>query len=346
MQAEPTMAISVIGLLCLGIMAMLFVTMLVGTVVMLASIKDRRVWDGLFKAGMIGVPILVGVLFVVMLVGFTTLEVHRAETQTATVYHPPQPPSVETMRVSREEEVAERLRAVEQTLQAQEVETTAPVTVATNDLRPVDALSAAPATPSGASSPKATGDLRSTSRPSWLQKGIAKEGDVTTVVLVSPLFATEQEAEESIRSESLTIIEKDLLSIVRNRPIQPRMLGLFPTVLPYYVKDRFVESEQRDLGAVTAPMYRVWQKLELSPRTREQGLMLYRTEASQARLALVGAGLGGLLAIPLGVLVSARGTRWTHGRGRRLWQASSTMLVFGAWFAGLMWLRQFIVFFG
>lgn len=341
MQEQPIMVMS-FGLLCLGVMAMLFIAMIVGTIAMLASIKDQRVWDGLRKAAMVGVPILAGVLFLAMFVGVSSVKVHQEQAQVE-MFDESQHQFMETVRARTEREVADKLRETERRLQQQALVT--PIG-ATNDLRPADALAVVTSTkPAPTVVPQPAGDLRSETKPSWLQKGITKDGDVTTVVLASPLFATEQEADESTRSEALAIIEKDLLSIVRSRPIRPRTLGLFPTVLPYYETDRFVEMEQRDLGTVTAPMYRVWKKLELSPRTREQGLMLYRTEASQARFALVGAALLGLLTIPVGVLVSARGTRLSHGRGKRLWQTSAAMLVLGAWVAGFLWLRQFVVFF-
>ncbi len=357
MEVQPEMSISVLGLLCVGVMAVLFVAMIVGTVVMLLSISDRRFWDGLFKAGLIAVPVLSVLLFLGLFLRVSRTESHRqvATRVEAMQFEDERRAFQESVRARTEREVAEKLREAEARLLGREPETTTFPGTINNDLRPVTAdkaadalaaltptLPAIPAAPSVPAIPNPAGDLRSTVRPDWLTRGVVAVGDETTVVLASALFATEQEAEDAVRAESLAIIENDLLKVVRNRLVRPRQLGLFPTVLQQYQKDRFVEVEQRDLGTVTAPMYRVWKKLELSPKTREQGLLLYRSEASQARFLLVGIVFMALLSVPIAILIGARGTRMTHGRGKRLWQASATLIVLAACVGGYVWLGQHI----
>ncbi len=342
MQSQPVMAW---GILCIGIVGLMFVGMIVSLVVLLTG-SNPRVRNGVLTALLIG-PVIAGLLLVGL---FKTRAV--SVQQTATVVHnashPPQAhdqslsmeasPGVTTTILSSHGDLSRLPTPPSRVAAEPESEVFTPASTETT----ADALAALTTSapePIAKSSPNPAGDLR----PDWLKKGVTKEGYVTTTVDCTGLYATEEEAERQVSNLIDEVMAPDFETVMRQNSSvlsMPVFRGPTPSsVQALYVKDRFVEVETRDLGTVTAPMVRIWLKMEQSPQTQAKLLELYRPHVAAFRLTLVATLLVGFLAIPVGILVSARGTRATHGRGKWLWKTAGTVLVLTVWVVGIVLLR-------
>lgn len=337
------MSVPVFGLLCVMLVALLFVAAIVGTVVMIATLADRRVWNGVGKAFAVALPVLVAGAVLLLFVGFSATTVHKSATiiHHDAAAHEVATPSSSAVEVLEPAQFSPVLPSHGDLVPAEAVATVSNV----NDLRPADAQTVTNGLPPS----KVTSDLIISKRPDWASMELAKaprqEGDVTVVVLPSALFATEQEADASLQPQITKIVEDDFLKVVRKRSMRPRQLNSFGGMVESAVTARYVEIETRDLGAVTAPMYRVWKKLELSPQTRSQFLDVYRAQVSESRILVVSAIGLGLLAIPLAIVGSGAATRASRGRGQRFWRLAAASAVLLLWGAGLFWMQRHFVFF-
>lgn len=333
------MSVTVFGLLCVMLVGLLMIAAVVGTVVMIASLADRRVWDGLAKAFTVVLPIVVAGAVLLFFIGFSSTKVHQSAT---VIHHETEMPSGSAVEILEPAQFTPPLPAHGDLVPAENVEASTRV----NDLRPVDALTATETLPRKTDS---SSDLIVSQRPSWATQEFAKaprqEGDLTIVVLPSALFATEQEAEAALQPQIAKTVEDDFLKVVRKRSLRPRNLNSFGGMFESAVTGRYVEMETRDLGAVTAPMYRVWKRVELSPQTRTQFLDVYRTQVSESRILIVSAIALGLLAIPLAIVGSGAATRASYGRGQRFWRLAAASSVFLLWGGGLFWMQRHFVFF-
>ncbi len=360
MEASPVMAVPTFGLLCLGIMAVLFVGLIAGTVILIAT-ADQNARDALWRAGKFigitaGILVLLGLFFGTSYLAVEHREATLIESQQ---FDEQQRAFAEQVRQQTERDIAEQMRHMERALperMATQIESVhgdlskLPPTNLGNDLRPANAFPAdalvalAPSIPPVAPTPASRLPLQGDLRPDWLKEGVTKNGDVTVAVFASPLFATEAEGEASLEDEIKAFVEQDFLSVVRKRSIRPRSLHPIVGDLSSVPTERYVEVEARNLGTVTAPMYRVWKKLELSPQSREHFLVAYRAQVSEVRMLLVGIGCLALLAIPLAIVGSARATQLSHGRGRRYWRWASAGLVLVLWGAAFFWIKRHFLF--
>ena len=326
------MSVPVFGFLCVLVFAVVMIAAVVGVAVMVASLADRRVWDGVAWLAKAAVPV-VAIGFVLLLLFGTSVRVvsHQGAVEQAhpVIMHE----SIPTSSSVPAQGDLERPSDVPDALSP------------SNDLRPIDPLSAAIPANERATESVATSTPIPV-RPAWVPEKVEQqdklEGDNRLVVIPSALFATEQEAESSLDPMIYSIVKADFLRMVRHTTLQPRRMPLLTHMVSNVVTDRYVQVETRDLGAVTAPMYRVWKRIELSPRSRTQFLNVYHAQISEARAIVAGAIFLGLLAIPAAVLLCYRGLRWTHGRGQRLWAVSAVATVLLLWTAAAMWLNQYV----
>jgi hypothetical protein len=341
-MSSAEMSMPVFGLLCVMMVGLLFVAAVVGTVVMIATLADRRVWDGLAKAFAVALPLLGVAAVLLFFIGFSATTSRKS----ATIVYPDSSvpiatPSGASVEVLEPMSYSPVLPSHGDLVPSD----TVAITTNRNDLRPAEAQPATNELPPL----KATGDLIISKRPDWASLERAKtprqDGEITIVVLPSALFATEQEAEASLQPQIMSLVESDFLKVVRKRSMRPRELKSITGMADSAVTARYVEMETRDLGAVTAPMYRVWMKLELSPQTRAQFLDVYRTQVTESRILVVSALLLGLLAIPMAIVASSAATRASRGRGQRFWRLAAGTAVLLLWGAGLFLMQRHFVFF-
>lgn len=321
--------IPVFGLLCLVVIAGLMIAAVIGCAVMIASLADRRVWDGVVWTAKAAVPVVV-IGFVLLLLFGTSVRVvsHQTAIEQAqpVIMHEsiPSPPSVPAHGdLERSSDVSDALTPL-------------------NDLRPL--FTEPESSVSAISTEAVATPTPIPSRPAWVPDKVEQqekaEGDNRLIVVPSALFATEQEAENSLDPVIHSIVKADFLKMVRPTTLQPRQMPWMAAMVNSVVTDRYVQVETRDLGAVTAPMYRVWKRIELSPRSRTQFLNVYHGQITEARSIVAGTLFLGLLAIPAAVLLCYRGIRLTNGRGKRLWTASGIVAVCILWTAAALWLKQ------
>ena len=333
------MSVPVFGLLCLFVMSFLLIAMVVGSVVVISSFADKRVWKGILQAGKVLLPVATAAVVLLLFFGVSATTTHRVhgpvmgytEHQVATPVDPSAIPMQQIVPSHGD------LAVPSTTVVA--AETTA------NDLRPADAL-----IPVDRPTPiSAAHDLTAVTGPAWVpakvEKTVSQNGDARIIVLPSALFATELEADIALEPQIQSLVADDFLSVVRSRALRPREMGWVSNLANSVVTDRYVETETRDLGAVTAPMYRVWKRLELSPQTRAQFFTIYRGQMQESRLMVASALVLALLAIPLAVLMGAKGARLTHGRGKPFWKISAVATVLLIWAAGFAWVNHCVVLF-
>lgn len=346
MQAEPVMSVSILGILCLAVMALLFVGTIAGGIIVFATSKDTRVSAGLVKGAAVGLSVLGGVLLLSLFLGMTWTSARRVETRQEAVRQMETLDQLaENIRIRTEHEASERLRDADFQRMVHEPESTTWRVESNENLRPVTTptpteTSVAIVPPSA--TPNATGDLRSTTRPDWLKTGTTKEGYITTTVLSSSLFASEEEAEEDAKQRFLGVVRSDVIDLARQRGIA--LPGALPVhreqLLPLYLRDQYVEMEHRDLGTVTAPMYRVWMKLEQSPQTQSQLAEYFRHDIAHFRMMFIGLIAAGFFVVPVAILGTSRGIRATSGHGKTLWKSAGVLTVLAVWMFGIYLLRS------
>lgn len=155
----------------------------------------------------------------------------------------------------------------------------------------------------------------------------------TTVAVGSKPYASVQEADAEARQAVCELIARDVDVFARQSVVRARRLDVPAAIIEAAIRDRFVESKQHDFGSFTAPMYRVWYQIELSPQSRMTALQHLRQSTAMARLQFVGFVLAALFSIPFAVLVRGWVAHGWSGRSRRAagW-VTATVLV-GAWIA-------------
>lgn len=318
-------SVPVFGFLCVLVIAGVMIAAVIGCAVMIASLADRRVWDGVVWTAKTAVPV-VAVGFVLLLLFGTSVRVVSHQAQPVIMHDSiPSPSGVPAHGDLENSSIPS--------------DALSPL----NDLRP---MFTEPESPVKAISTEAVATpTPAPSRPAWVPEKVEQqekvEGDNRVIVIPSALFATEQEAESSLEPFIHSIVKADFLNMVGSTTFQPRQMPWMAAMVRSVERDRYVQVETRDLGAVTAPMYRVWKRIELSPRSRTQFLNVYHGQISEARSIVAGMLFLGLLAIPASVLLCYRGIRLTNGRGKRLWAASAVGAVLLLWTAGVMWLSQY-----
>lgn len=180
-------------------------------------------------------------------------------------------------------------------------------------------------------------DAAAPQRPEWLSAEPVTDGSRRFVVVSSSQFATEADAVRHAETQARSILEEDLRQFM-NGPVRPRFLPAVYTAActEHAVRDRYVEVVQRDFGSFFAPMYRVWLRLELSPETREQFLLDWRDLVSQARTRFVVTTFGGMMLLPLAVVVASQSKRRLSTRAAVGVNVAVALSLLMAW-GGLLW---------
>ena len=181
--------------------------------------------------------------------------------------------------------------------------------------------------------------------PSWVRAGVQRKGDVTTVVCSSQQFASVPEADADARAAVRDYLLGERLRTIPKESFGPRTAPSVDGLVDGVVKDRYVETIQRDFGTFFAPMHRVWLKAEVTPTTYNQMRAAYTAELQKSRLLVAGGALAALLCVPLGIITCGRLDRWTNHRFPRILQAGIGAAVLGLWGLGAAVLERFVTLF-
>lgn len=333
---------TIFGLLCVFVISFLLIASVVGSVVVISSLADQRVWHGVLKAGRMLLPVAVIAMVLMLFFGLSITTERVQEPATAIRFEEPMATSTGGAIPSHHGV------SIHGDLVTSSTPVLAPeVALSSQDPGPADAL--IPVIVAKEEAKSVVNDLTPVTRPSWvpakIEKTVTQQGETKIIVLPSSLFATEHEAETALDAQVQSLVSEDFLSVVRSRWLRPREMSWVNHLAHSVVTDRYVEVETRDLGAVTAPMYRVWMRLELSPQTRAQFFNTYRAQMQKSRLMVASGLVLALLAVPFAVLIGTRGARWTHGRGKPFWKLSAVATVLLIWAAGVAWVNHCVVLF-
>jgi len=212
----------------------------------------------------------------------------------------------------------------------------------TNDLVAMAPVSAAAAIP--ATDDRSSNDLKSTP-PEWVRAGVQRKGEVTTMVYSSKQYATEAEADADVTAALHEYLLGEYHRTNYSTAFGPRQPTSLQHMLPGVIKDRYVETIQRDFGSVFAPMYRVWLKAEITPATYQQFRSQYTAQLQETRLVTAGAGLAGLLCIPLAIVLYGQLNRWTSRRFSSILKTGFSAGVLGLWAVGAFVLARLVTVF-
>jgi len=211
---------------------------------------------------------------------------------------------------------------------------------------PVEAVTPVPADPALPAT-----DYRSSvvnavnAAPDWVRGGVQRRGDVTMLVCSSKQFATEAEADVDARA---AVRDYLLDEQRRNTGAEPFRLRATPSVdgqVASVIKDRYVETVQRDFGSMFATMYRVWLKAEITPATQAQLRAAHLANVQEGRMVVAGTGLGALLCIPLGIVTYGKLNRRLNHRFSRTLKAGVAAGVLALWSLGLLLLERTVTLF-
>lgn len=190
--------------------------------------------------------------------------------------------------------------------------------------------------------------------PEWITAPPKSEHGVEYVVVGSQQFATVEEARADANTQLIQVLQADLSPYAPRLRLRPRASLVDASAGPYIdpsqalqaVRETYVESTQRDFGTFTAPMYRLWYRVELSPAVRAPFLTAWHAQVIEARTLVVLAGLLSLLLVPLGVLVSSSVCKLTGGAASTLIQFAATTGVVTAWGCVAWALNHFVILWG
>ena len=129
--------------------------------------------------------------------------------------------------------------------------------------------------------------------PDWIRAGDQTNGDVRQVVLSSKLWSTAAEATEELRPVAAGLVRADFQSRHENRfgGSSHRFLT-DERILHSAVKKRYFELVDQDFGAFSAPMYRLWLQVEISPVVRTELYPAWKSGVVGDRIIVLGAFLG------------------------------------------------------
>jgi hypothetical protein len=183
-----------------------------------------------------------------------------------------------------------------------------------------------------------------TGPPAWLTAGTKITGETESIVISSKQYATQEEAEQDVGRQAVELLRIDLRKHTSPTWIQPQEILGIPEAIGLAVRDKYVETVNRDFGSFFAPMYRVWYRVELSPKVREPALIRWRAAVATSRMITAGGGFLALLCVPLAVVAFGRCNRWTGGKARTPLACAMAALVLSAWIAGgALFARLFVL---
>jgi hypothetical protein len=106
-------------------------------------------------------------------------------------------------------------------------------------------------------------------RPEWTNQGDQTSDDVRHVVLSSKLWSTLAEADQELRPKVAEIVRKDFEEhqhSVFDRGSQTSLTD--ESLFHHAVKKQYLETVDQDFGTFSAPMFRRWMQVEISPMVR------------------------------------------------------------------------------
>ena len=127
--------------------------------------------------------------------------------------------------------------------------------------------------------------------PAWTKLDSRTIHGTEVLVVCSEQFATVEEAERALSQKVGKTLQQDYQK--KWRPLfSPRWIQMpGREQLEPVISQHYVEVIQRDFGTFTAPMYRVWWEVTLSPTTRAEVAPFFKRQISDARLELLGGGV-------------------------------------------------------
>jgi hypothetical protein len=375
------MAVPVFGMLCLGLFVLTMMAAGIAVLVMFiklvsgsAPTQPAKSAVGLKTFISAAALVFVGLMLFVGLT-FTSVRSVRTSQMTATRdYAPPMPPELQdyqgvisqeaeqSMQRARHEAEAAMQRgrdeaeAAMRRAMAQLPVPTAPPQAAppalVASIEPVSAVEAIVASRPAPISEPPTSDRTvvesssPTGPPAWITAGTKTNGETQTLVVSSKQYATEGEAKQDADRQVVALLTEDLRKHTSQTWIRPSEIIGLPEALPLAVRERYVEIVNRDFGSFFAPMYRVWYRVELSPRVRESGLIHWRGAVAESRMIMAGGGFLALLCVPLAVLAFGYGNRRTAGKARGPLAFGVSAVVLLAWLTGAKLFAKYFILWG
>jgi hypothetical protein len=181
--------------------------------------------------------------------------------------------------------------------------------------------------------------------PDWVRAGVQQRGKATEFVCSSRQYATVEEADAEARAAVREYLQAELHRETPEGPFRRRTTADLDGFVSSVIRDRYVESVQRDFGSLFATMYRVWLRAEITPEIRQRLWEAQTASLQEGRLIVAGSLLGGLLCIPLGIVTYGPLNRWSQRRYSRMWQGAVAAGVLSLWAVGLFLLRQLVTWF-
>ncbi|WP_373653526.1 hypothetical protein [Schlesneria sp. DSM 10557] len=123
----------------------------------------------------------------------------------------------------------------------------------------------------------------------WMEVGDTTVGEVRQIVLASKLWSTAEEAAREIEPRAAALVRADFQSRHPSAFSTSSSL-LLPDdgILQSAVKKRYVETVEQNFGTFSAPMYRLWLQVEISPVVRTEIYPLWKTAAVDSRIIALG----------------------------------------------------------
>jgi hypothetical protein len=185
-----------------------------------------------------------------------------------------------------------------------------------------------------------------TSPPAWLSAGSKTVGETQSIVISSKQYATQAEAEQDVGRQVVALLRDDLRKHTSPTWIQPSEIIDLPEAQRLAVREKYVETINRDFGTFFAPMYRVWSRVEISPSVREPALIRWRAAVAETRMVTVGGGFLALLCVPLAVLAFGYGHRRLAGKARAPLAFGVSAVVLLVWLTGAKLFAKYFVLWG
>lgn len=181
--------------------------------------------------------------------------------------------------------------------------------------------------------------------PEWIHHGSRRDSETIVWVCSSKQFATVEEAEADVLAILRASVLEEIHKLQPAYTMRRRSELVSEEFLQSLVKNRHVQTFQRDFGTFFATMYRVWLQAELTPQTRQTLQTSYTHAIQEGRLIVLSTMLVGLLCVPLGIVTYGNICRWAGISSSRLLQALVSFLVIGGWAIGFMLLQQYVILF-
>lgn len=360
-HVEHVMGIPIVGLACLSLFVLLFLAGAIGGLVVIIKLisgpgqshavhwehaprQTRPIFKGL----------AVGLMVMFLIAGFFVTGIRTVTHQQAAI-RVEEAIEHQNSEMARSHAAAATQRAredAEAALRRAREQVSAPLTVRlpqVPSIPPVEPVSAVDAVAAAEVSEPPTAD-RTTSAdsatsptPEWIKAGTITQGERRFLVLSSKQYATQAEAEQDVGRQTVELLRQDLREHTRTAWVQPGEIVGIPESLEGAIKQRHVETIQRDFGSFFAPMYRVWYQVELSPAVREPALVRWKGALTQSRLIATLGTLAALLMIPVGIVMHGVSNRATGGRANLLLKCLLVVMVVAVWLSGLAIFKSSLV---